>query len=38
MATLHELQTVYGAQDLYDMLEINAVDNYNRNVRIAAGD
>lgn len=32
LATLHELQTVYGGEDLYDMLEIMAVDTYNRNV------
>lgn len=29
MATLHELDTVYGTQDLLDMIEIAAVDNYN---------
>lgn len=29
MATLHELDTVYGVQDVYDMLEILTVDNYN---------
>jgi hypothetical protein len=29
MATLHELQTVYGVQDAYNMLEIAVVDNYN---------
>lgn len=29
-ATLHELDTVYGVQDLCDMLEIIAVDNYNQ--------
>lgn len=28
-ATLHELGTVYGVKDLYDMLEIIAVDNFN---------
>ena len=37
MATLHELGTVYGAQDLYDMLEILAVDAYNENVLNAPG-
>lgn len=31
MATLHELQTVYGPQDLYDLLEVMAVDQYNEN-------
>jgi hypothetical protein len=30
MATLHELSTVYGLEDLYDMLEIISVDNHNR--------
>ena len=32
LATLHELDTVYGAQDLYDLIEIIAVDNYNQGV------
>jgi hypothetical protein len=29
LAKLHELDTIYGTQDLYDMLEILIVDNYN---------
>jgi hypothetical protein len=29
LATLHELQTVYGTKDLYDLLEIAAVDAHN---------
>jgi hypothetical protein len=29
VATLHELDTIYGVQDAYDMLEIVAVDDYN---------
>lgn len=29
LATMAELQTVYGVKDLYDMLEIIAVDAYN---------
>lgn len=29
-ATLHELDTVYGTQDAYDMLEIIAVDEHNQ--------
>jgi hypothetical protein len=29
LATLHELQTVYGLSDLYDFLEILAVDACN---------
>lgn len=31
-ATLHELQTVYGLQDLWDMLEIIMVDSHNARV------
>jgi len=30
LATLYELQTVYGVEDLYVLLEVIAVDNYNR--------
>lgn len=30
MATLHELDTVYGVKDLYDLLEVAAIDGYNR--------
>lgn len=33
MATLHELQTVYGPEDLYDMIEILVVDNHNENLK-----
>ncbi|MFM0507653.1 transcription elongation factor GreA [Paraburkholderia sp. RL17-373-BIF-A] len=29
LATLHELQTVYGAEDLYNLLEVIAVDSHN---------
>ena len=29
LATLYELQTVYGAPDAYDFIEIIRVDNYN---------
>jgi hypothetical protein len=29
-ATLHELDTVYGTQDLHDLMEIAAVDAHNR--------
>ena len=29
LATLRELQTVYGLRDMYDLLEIATVDNYN---------
>jgi hypothetical protein len=31
-ATLHELQTVYGVRDAYDMLEIISVDMHNEQV------
>jgi hypothetical protein len=31
-ATLIELQTVYGAEDFYNMMEIMAVDAYNQRV------
>lgn len=30
--TLHELDTVYGTQDAYDMLEIIAVDSHNQRI------
>jgi len=30
LATLHELDTVYGTEDLWDLLEINAVNSYNK--------
>jgi hypothetical protein len=29
MATLHELNTIYGIEDLHDMLEILSVDRIN---------
>lgn len=29
LATLTELQTVYGVRDLYDMIEVVNVDRYN---------
>lgn len=29
LATLNELQTIYGIEDLYLLIEIVAVDNYN---------
>jgi hypothetical protein len=32
-----ELQTVYGLEDLYDMLEIIAVDNHNERVASERG-
>ena len=30
LATLGELQSVYGAEDLYDLVEVVAVDAFNR--------
>jgi len=30
LATLHELQTVYGTEDLYAFLEVISVDAYNQ--------
>jgi hypothetical protein len=32
LATLHELDTVYGLEDLYDMLEIMAVEAVNQEI------
>jgi len=32
MASLHELDTVYGLEDVFDMLEIIAIDNHNKNL------
>lgn len=32
IASLHELSTVYGLKDAYDMLEVITVDDYNRNI------
>lgn len=32
MATLHELQTVYGSQDLEDLIEVIRVDTHNERV------
>lgn len=29
-ATLHELDTVYGAEDLYDLLEVILIDAHNQ--------
>lgn len=31
-ATLHELDTVYGLEDVYDLLEIISVNAHNRHV------
>lgn len=32
MATLHELDTVYGVEDVYDMLEVVSIDAHNQRV------
>jgi hypothetical protein len=32
LATLHELQTIYGAEDLYNLLEVIVVDGHNERV------
>ncbi|MCI0152401.1 transcription elongation factor GreA [Paraburkholderia sediminicola] len=29
LATPHELQTVYGTEDLWDLIEVQAVNGYN---------
>ena len=31
-ATLHEMDTVYGAEDVYDILEVVLVDAHNQNL------
>lgn len=32
LATLHELDTVYGCEDMWDLIEIAIVDGYNESV------
>ncbi len=32
LATLHELDTVYGVLDLYNLLEVVMIDSHNRQV------
>jgi hypothetical protein len=32
LATLHELSTIYGQQDLHDLLELIVVDGHNERV------
>lgn len=32
LATLHELDTVYGLADLYDLIEVLAVDAHNQDL------
>lgn len=36
LATLHELQTVYGLRDLYDLLEIVVVNVHNQRAIVEA--
>ncbi|GAN61544.1 hypothetical protein ACI01nite_26730 [Acetobacter cibinongensis] len=38
MATLGELQTIYDAEDLYDMAELLVIDQHNRYVAQRAAD
>lgn len=38
LATLFELDTVYGAEDLYTLLEVVAVDRYNQSLANTARD
>jgi hypothetical protein len=33
LATLHELQTVYGTEDLFNFLEIASVNQYNERLQ-----
>ncbi len=33
LATLHELQTVYGTEDAYNLLEVICVDRYNQSLQ-----
>lgn len=35
-ATLHELQTVYGTEDMYNLYEVISVNNYNQNLMVKA--
>lgn len=37
LATLHELDTVYSLEDMWDMLEVIAVDSHNSNLRESYG-
>ena len=37
LATLHELQTVYGVEDAYDLLEVLTVDAHNEQLVQLAG-
>lgn len=35
LATMHELQTVYGTEGLYDLLEVLVVNGHNQRVAAA---
>lgn len=35
-ATFHELQTVYGTEDMYNLYEVISVNNYNQNLMVKA--
>lgn len=38
LATLHQLETVYGTEDMYKLMDIIAVDDYNQGVINGNGD
>ena len=38
LATLHELDTVYGVEDLYDMLEVLRIDAHNKRLMMKPKD
>jgi len=37
LATLHELQTVYGVKDAFDLAEVIRVDSHNRREELKRG-
>jgi hypothetical protein len=34
LATLHELQTIYGTEDMYNLYEIISVNNHNESLMV----
>jgi hypothetical protein len=38
LATLHELDTVYGSEDMWDLIEIAIVDTHNEKILNKVGD
>jgi hypothetical protein len=32
LATLHELQTIYGVEDLFDLLEVTSINAHNQKI------